>query len=80
MEVILILIVVSLLLAGGFLAVFLRASRQGQFEDTVTPALRMLADDPPAPGAAAVSDERSFPTGSRAQGTFPTASSASARS
>lgn len=51
MEVILILIVVSLLLAGGFLAVFLWASKNGQFEDTTTPALRILTDDPPAPEA-----------------------------
>lgn len=50
MEVILILIVVSLLLAGGFLSVFLWASKSGQFEDTTTPALRILTDDPPAPG------------------------------
>lgn len=48
MEVILILIVVSLLLAGGFLTVFLWASKNGQFEDTTTPALRILTDDPPA--------------------------------
>lgn len=50
MEVLLLLIVASLLLAGAFLAVFVWATRDGQFEDTTTPALRMLADDPPAAG------------------------------
>jgi cbb3-type cytochrome oxidase maturation protein len=56
MEVILILIVVSLILAGGFLGVFLWASKSGQFEDTTTPALRILTDDPaaPAPGGGPV--------------------------
>ncbi len=49
MEVLILLILVSLALAGTFLAVFVWASRSGQFEDTSTPALRMLADPPPAP-------------------------------
>lgn len=48
MEVILLLILVSLVLAGSFLGVFLWAARSGQFEDTTTPAMRILADDPPA--------------------------------
>jgi cbb3-type cytochrome oxidase maturation protein len=47
MEVILLLIAASLGLAVMFLAVFIWATRSGQFEDTTTPALRMLADDPP---------------------------------
>lgn len=46
MEVIVLLIAASLGLAGLFLAVFIWATRSGQFEDTTTPALRMLADDP----------------------------------
>lgn len=46
MEVILLLIAASLGLAVMFLAVFIWATRSGQFEDTTTPALRMLADDP----------------------------------
>jgi cbb3-type cytochrome oxidase maturation protein len=45
MEVLILLILASLLLAGAFLAVFIWASRSGQFEDTTTPALRILADD-----------------------------------
>ncbi len=51
MEVIVILILASLFLAGSFLAVFVWATRSGQFEDTTTPAMRILADDPPARAA-----------------------------
>ncbi len=53
MEVIVILILASLALAGAFLAVFFWATRDGQFEDTTTPALRILTDDPPAPNGVA---------------------------
>lgn len=45
MSVIVILILVSLGLAGSFLACFIWAVRSGQFEDTVTPSLRILAED-----------------------------------
>lgn len=44
------LILVSLLLAAGFLLAYLRAARDGQFDDDYTPAIRMLFDDP-IPGA-----------------------------
>lgn len=54
MSLILILIPLCLLLAGGFLGAFIWAVRRGQYEDIGTPPLRMLADDesalrPPAP-------------------------------
>ncbi|MFN0066955.1 MAG: cbb3-type cytochrome oxidase assembly protein CcoS [Limisphaerales bacterium] len=49
MSVILILIPLSLLVAGGFLGAFVWAVRRGQFEDTGTPPLRMLADDEGTP-------------------------------
>lgn len=52
MEVIILLILISLALAGAFLGVFLWAARSGQFEDTTTPAMRILADDPPSRPAA----------------------------
>ncbi|MFQ5629929.1 MAG: cbb3-type cytochrome oxidase assembly protein CcoS [bacterium] len=42
MEVLYILIAASLLLAGGFLVVFLWAVKSVQFEDTYTPSIRML--------------------------------------
>jgi cbb3-type cytochrome oxidase maturation protein len=41
------LIPISLLVAGAFLIAFIRAVRTGQYDDTDTPALRMLLDDPP---------------------------------
>jgi cbb3-type cytochrome oxidase maturation protein len=48
MNVILILIPVSVLVAAGFLAAFIWAVRSGQYEDTCTPSMRMLTDDAPA--------------------------------
>lgn len=45
MIVILILIPVSLALAAGFLGAFFWAVRSGQYEDTCTPAMRILADE-----------------------------------
>lgn len=49
MSAIYLLICASLLVALGFLAAFIWAVRSGQYEDTYTPSLRMLGDDPPAP-------------------------------
>ncbi|MFN0176547.1 MAG: cbb3-type cytochrome oxidase assembly protein CcoS [Saprospiraceae bacterium] len=46
MKIMLFLILVSLLLAAGFLIAYLRAARDGQFDDDYTPAIRMLFDDP----------------------------------
>lgn len=45
MSVILILIPLSLLVAAAFLAAFMWAVRAGQYEDTCTPSMRVLADD-----------------------------------
>ena len=45
MEALFILLVFSLLLGGGFLAAFFWAQKSGQFDDTETPALRILFDD-----------------------------------
>lgn len=39
------LILVSLLLAAGFLFAYLRAAKAGQFDDEYTPAIRILFDD-----------------------------------
>jgi len=46
MSVILILIFASLVIALLFLGAFIWSVRNGQYEDTVTPAMRMLAEDP----------------------------------
>jgi len=45
MYVMFILIGFSLLISAGFLIAFLWANRNGQFEDTYTPSVRMLFDD-----------------------------------
>jgi cbb3-type cytochrome oxidase maturation protein len=45
MLVIFLLIFISLLLATAFLTAFIWAVRSGQFEDTCTPSMRMLADE-----------------------------------
>jgi cbb3-type cytochrome oxidase maturation protein len=45
MSVIVLLIVAGGLVAGGFLAAFVWAVRSGQFDDTHTPAVRVLLDD-----------------------------------
>ena len=48
MSVIVILIGASLLVALGFLAGFIWAVRAGQYDDTSTPSLRVLAEETPA--------------------------------
>jgi len=45
MSVIVLLIVAGGTVAAGFLAAFVWAVRSGQFDDTCTPAIRMLLDD-----------------------------------
>jgi cbb3-type cytochrome oxidase maturation protein len=45
MQIILFLIILSLTVAGGFLAAFFWAVRDGQFDDDVTPSMRLLIDD-----------------------------------
>jgi cbb3-type cytochrome oxidase maturation protein len=47
MSVVIILILAGLLVGLVFLGAFVWSARSGQYEDTTTPALRMLADDPP---------------------------------
>lgn len=44
MQVILILMICSMVLAGGFLVAFIWANRSGQFDDDVSPAHRILFD------------------------------------
>jgi cbb3-type cytochrome oxidase maturation protein len=45
MSVVILLVICSLLVSGGFLAAFLWATRRGQYDDMVTPSVRMLFDD-----------------------------------
>jgi len=45
MSVVIILMLASLVVAVAFLAGFIWAVRSGQYDDTVTPSLRVLADE-----------------------------------
>jgi cbb3-type cytochrome oxidase maturation protein len=45
MSVVVVLVLCSLLISGGFLLAFLWATRRGQFDDVHTPAITMLFDD-----------------------------------
>lgn len=45
MGVIIFLVILALLVAGGFLAAFFWATQDGQFEDTISPSVRILMDD-----------------------------------
>jgi len=44
MTVIIVLILISLVVAGGFLGAFIWSVRSGQYEDEYTPSVRMLFD------------------------------------
>lgn len=46
MSVIFLLIPLSIVLAAGFLAAFIWAIRSGQYDDTCTPSMRLLLDEP----------------------------------
>jgi cbb3-type cytochrome oxidase maturation protein len=46
MSVVIILILAGLAVGLVFVGAFIWAVRSGQFEDTLTPSLRMLAEDP----------------------------------
>ncbi len=45
MGIIFILIIVSLIIALGFLGAFIWAIRSGQYDDDYTPSIRILFDD-----------------------------------
>ena len=45
MDVIFVLIAASLLVAGGFFFAFLWSVKSGQYDDPVTPSMRILFDD-----------------------------------
>jgi cbb3-type cytochrome oxidase maturation protein len=52
MSVIFLLIPLSVIIAAAFLGAFIWAVRSGQFDDTVTPSLRVLMPDSTAPADA----------------------------
>ena len=45
MSVIIVLIIIGVVVATGFLLAFLWAVRSGQYDDTVSPSVRMLFDE-----------------------------------
>ena len=45
MSVIVILIIASIIVAGGFLAAFIWSVKSGQYDDTYSPSVRILFDD-----------------------------------
>lgn len=45
MSVIVILIIIGIVVAGGFLGGFIWAVKSGQYDDTYSPAVRMLFED-----------------------------------
>ena len=49
MSVVVLLIAAGGLVAGGFLGAFIWAVRTGQFDDTCTPAIRVLLDETGVP-------------------------------
>ena len=62
MSIILVLIPLSILFAVAFLAAFVWAVRSGQYEDTCTPSMRVLADEPSA---------KNFPTNKKVNNDEP---------
>ncbi|AFK01526.1 cytochrome oxidase maturation protein, cbb3-type [Emticicia oligotrophica DSM 17448] len=58
MSIILFLAIAAILVAGGFLGAFIWATKDGQYDDTYTPSVRMLFDNPvKAPDTASTKDE-----------------------
>ena len=45
MGIIVLMVIVSVLLAAGFLFAFIWATKSGQFDDDYTPSVRILFDD-----------------------------------
>ena len=45
MSVIIVLVIISVIVAGSFLAAFIWSVKKGQYDDDYTPSVRMLFDD-----------------------------------
>ena len=45
MSVIIILVIISVIVAGSFLVAFILSVKKGQYDDDYTPSVRMLFDD-----------------------------------
>ena len=71
MKIMLLLILISLLLAAGFLLVYLWAARNGQFDDDYTPSVRILFEDASAPGYSESPSTSTPPSDVSEHGQFP---------
>jgi len=58
MSVLFVLVPLAILLVAVFVGFFVWSARTGQFEDLVTPAMRVLHDDPATRKEAPPSDDR----------------------
>ncbi len=57
MSVVFILVFAAIIMAGAFLIAFIWSVKNGQYEDTYTPSVRILFDDPPVKEAKSRSDQ-----------------------
>jgi cbb3-type cytochrome oxidase maturation protein len=57
MSVVFVLVFAAIIMAGAFLVAFIWSVKNGQYEDTYTPSVRMLFDDPPVKEAESRSDQ-----------------------
>ena len=46
MSVLIVLVIVSVIVAGGFLGAFIWSVKKGQYDDDYAPSVRILFDDP----------------------------------
>jgi cbb3-type cytochrome oxidase maturation protein len=49
MSVLIVLVFLSIIVAGTFLYLFIMSVKKGQFDDDYTPSVRMLFETPPQP-------------------------------
>jgi cbb3-type cytochrome oxidase maturation protein len=59
MSVVFVLVFAAIIMAGAFLIAFIWSVKNGQYEDTYTPSVRMLFDDPPVKEEKKEKDEKS---------------------
>jgi cbb3-type cytochrome oxidase maturation protein len=57
MSVVFVLVFAAILLAGGFLVAFIWSVKSGQYDDTYTPSVRILFDDPQVKDTESRSDQ-----------------------
>ncbi|MBA4409219.1 MAG: cbb3-type cytochrome oxidase assembly protein CcoS [Bacteroidota bacterium] len=57
MSVVFVLVLVAIVMAFAFLMAFIWAVKNGQYEDTYTPSVRILFEDPPVKEAESRSDQ-----------------------